>query len=605
MRNILVILLVICCSAAVSASDDDNSGVRANKFRSSLIGDFDDGDLSVLPNEGGELESGAKVDYNAGGLIELSLYGVQDAGVAANISGALLNISGFVNGEVFSSNQSFDIVDGSSFNIFSLGLSPSDTLEVSNVSVADAEGSVFAVPGLVTNGEEYKFKSYLVNDHDEGDWYFDEKGRLEIRDDGRIKLKVEEVYMGDMLVNGSGQLLVNVTLNGVEELIDLVFTVEDGEVDEDWELNYSDGDLIEIGAAILADDTGQVFAVPGIIAREGLIPGVAIARQVKAGLIQDSDDGDWSFDEVNSYVRLENEFTGNVKLHIYDVNAAGVVVDGVNAVALVSVLVDGVAFDASFEIPVINGMAEVNLDLGLPAGTTIELQPGGVSLLDDLGEVFAVPGLIIGSEESQVEAYLVSDSVPDNSSLDTAIFQIKGEAGGEAEFVIFGVTNELGELVTGSAAVNITGQIDGIDFIEEIPFQLAAGNGAFEYSFGWLAGSKVSLQSVVVSTDSTPFGVPGVIINDGQFFRGDADMSATINLADSIFILRYLFVGGEERCLMAMDTDDSETVSIVDAILSLNVMFGMGGDYPMPSGYCGQDQTVGGLSCDLPLNACN
>ena len=130
-------------------------------------------------------------------------------------------------------------------------------------------------------------------------------------------------------------------------------------------------------------------------------------------------------------------------------------------------------------------------------------------------------------------------------------------------------------------------------------------SGAFEYEFGWIAGSKASLQSLVVSSETLPFAGPGIIVNDGQFLRGDANMSASVNLADSVYILRYLFVDGQSNCLMAMDADDSETVSLVDAILSLNVVFGIGGTFPMPSGYCGQDQTVGGLSCDLPLNVCN
>ena len=589
---------------AVFASDDNDYGVRAKKYQSSLVGDIDEGDMTILPNTGEEA-SYIKIDYNAGGLIELRLYGVQEAGEPANTPGAILSVSGSLNGESYVQEFSCDIVDGTAYNIFTLGLSPADLLEITAVNVADAEGSVFAVTGLITDGEEYKYKSYLANDYDEGDWYFDKKGRLEIRDDGRIKLKVEEIYMGDMLVNGSGQLIINTIRNGVEELIDLSFQVEDGEVDEDWELDYEDGDLVELGIVQLFDDQANAFAGPGIIAREGLIPGVAIARQVKAGLIQDFDEGDWNFDEENSYVRLENDFTGNVKLNLYGVTSEGVVVDGVNASALVSVLVDGVAFDTAFDFPVVNGMAEVNLELGLPAGTTIELQPGSVALLDDLGEVFAIPGVAVGYEESEVEAYFISDSVVGNPTLDAAILELKGEGGGEAEFVIFGVTNDLGEPVTGPAALTVTGQLDGVDFLEEIPFQLAAGNGAFEYEFGWIAGSKASLQSLVVSSETLPFAGPGIIVNDGQFLRGDANMSASVNLADSVYILRYLFVDGQSNCLMAMDADDSETVSLVDAILSLNVVFGIGGTFPMPSGYCGQDQTVGGLSCDLPLNVCN
>ncbi len=69
------------------------------------------------------------------------------------------------------------------------------------------------------------------------------------------------------------------------------------------------------------------------------------------------------------------------------------------------------------------------------------------------------------------------------------------------------------------------------------------------------------------------------------FLRGDADGNSTINIADAIFILQYLFARGRPpACMDSADVDDSSQVNIADAISTLSYLFGnsFAPAYPFP-----------------------
>ncbi|MEM7262488.1 MAG: lamin tail domain-containing protein, partial [Planctomycetota bacterium] len=59
-----------------------------------------------------------------------------------------------------------------------------------------------------------------------------------------------------------------------------------------------------------------------------------------------------------------------------------------------------------------------------------------------------------------------------------------------------------------------------------------------------------------------------------EFLRGDAQISCAVDLADAVFTLNFLFLGGPEpSCLDAADANDSGVVDIADAVSILGFLF--------------------------------
>lgn len=86
-----------------------------------------------------------------------------------------------------------------------------------------------------------------------------------------------------------------------------------------------------------------------------------------------------------------------------------------------------------------------------------------------------------------------------------------------------------------------------------------------------------------------------------QFIRGDSDDSGIVNLTDTIFILNFLFLGGELlTCFDSSDADDNGIVQLTDGIFLLNYLFSRGRAPPAPYPRCGRDSEdfVDQLSCE-------
>ena len=85
-----------------------------------------------------------------------------------------------------------------------------------------------------------------------------------------------------------------------------------------------------------------------------------------------------------------------------------------------------------------------------------------------------------------------------------------------------------------------------------------------------------------------------------RFVRGDVDGSTTVDIADPLALLWYLFLGGNALdCADAADADDSGSTEISDAISILQFLFG--GGPPLPGPWrCGDDPTEDDISCDIP-----
>jgi len=85
------------------------------------------------------------------------------------------------------------------------------------------------------------------------------------------------------------------------------------------------------------------------------------------------------------------------------------------------------------------------------------------------------------------------------------------------------------------------------------------------------------------------------------FARGDANSDGSINVADVLFTLNYLFDGGETPgCLDAADANDSGTVNLSDALYLLRHVFDLleGSARASPFGVCGTDPNTDDLSCE-------
>ncbi len=87
-------------------------------------------------------------------------------------------------------------------------------------------------------------------------------------------------------------------------------------------------------------------------------------------------------------------------------------------------------------------------------------------------------------------------------------------------------------------------------------------------------------------------------IHDASFTRGDANDDGSVDLADAIYVLFYLFQGGSTPyCADASDTNDNGVVEISDPIGVLQYLFQNGAPIAAPYPLSGYDGTPDGLFC--------
>ena len=90
-----------------------------------------------------------------------------------------------------------------------------------------------------------------------------------------------------------------------------------------------------------------------------------------------------------------------------------------------------------------------------------------------------------------------------------------------------------------------------------------------------------------------------VVSPDPVFIRGNANGDASVNVADAITILEYLFSGGATPdCLSALDVNDSSSVNIADSIHLLGFLFSGGIPPELPYPNPGVDPTPDTLPCN-------
>ncbi|MEE8142228.1 MAG: hypothetical protein V3T77_03940, partial [Planctomycetota bacterium] len=111
---------------------------------------------------------------------------------------------------------------------------------------------------------------------------------------------------------------------------------------------------------------------------------------------------------------------------------------------------------------------------------------------------------------------------------------------------------------------------------------------------------------VVVGVDPYgPFLESGEVTLIGSdlplFRRGDDNGDGTINVADPVYSIGFLFKQGPSTCLDAMDTNNDGQVDSGDSIYNLTYLFAEGPPPPPPFASCGVD---GDLGCETQSESC-
>jgi len=114
-------------------------------------------------------------------------------------------------------------------------------------------------------------------------------------------------------------------------------------------------------------------------------------------------------------------------------------------------------------------------------------------------------------------------------------------------------------------------------------------------------GLPVDTLIVVGSTPMAPqFAHGDVTLTPGAsetFIRADVNDDATINIADAVAALNYLFSGGPATCIDAVDTNDDGQANVADGVYLLAYLFSGGSAPPSPHPGCGADPTSDPLDC--------
>ncbi len=120
-----------------------------------------------------------------------------------------------------------------------------------------------------------------------------------------------------------------------------------------------------------------------------------------------------------------------------------------------------------------------------------------------------------------------------------------------------------------------------------------AGTNIHDNDNGKLAGNLFAWLSEAEGPPQVPFR------------RGDINSDSSLNIADAVGILSYLFDDGEDpSCRDAADANDDGAVDISDAVMLLIHLFAQSGPLPEPFGACDDDPTEDELKC-VEFPGCN
>jgi len=135
-----------------------------------------------------------------------------------------------------------------------------------------------------------------------------------------------------------------------------------------------------------------------------------------------------------------------------------------------------------------------------------------------------------------------------------------------------------------------------------VPFNLPLGTvGQIEFIDG-LGTPPINTRFVPLDASSvSPYMLSGSCTVDAQpqflFIRGDANYNQSVDIADAIFVLAFLFSGGSApSCPDSADSNDDGAINIGDSIYVLSFLFSAGPTLPYPFPGLGIDPTEDSLS---------
>jgi hypothetical protein len=133
---------------------------------------------------------------------------------------------------------------------------------------------------------------------------------------------------------------------------------------------------------------------------------------------------------------------------------------------------------------------------------------------------------------------------------------------------------------------NITKDNFGDSLVRSIGVGQHPNGFAADFFDGLVFEPRVSLGALPPDELLYGGGGPGPV----TFERADANADGERNITDGIFVLNYLFLGGQTPpCLDAADANDDGEINITDGIFILNFLFLGGTEPPAPFESCGTD----------------
>ncbi len=142
--------------------------------------------------------------------------------------------------------------------------------------------------------------------------------------------------------------------------------------------------------------------------------------------------------------------------------------------------------------------------------------------------------------------------------------------------------------------VTLQGEFISFYVDDELVFEVVDDTYREGYFGFWAYGN-----GTVAEFDDLSVGTCEVI--GDQFIRGDVNVDDSVNIADAVTVLSYLFGGLDISCQDAADTNDDGSINIADAVKLLSYLFAGGDALPPPFDSCGVDpepQGSDGLGCD-------
>ena len=182
---------------------------------------------------------------------------------------------------------------------------------------------------------------------------------------------------------------------------------------------------------------------------------------------------------------------------------------------------------------------------------------------------------------------------------------VDGEAGGFGQGIAV-ATNTTPVILdapigraSGGKTDRVSRLIDCVDsglFYETVPTTLSGAIAGIAWT---PAGSNGFASEYLIGYDTnTIYEVSLDLSSVGDDFqRGDTDGDGSRNLGDAVWLLLYLFNGGELSCLDAGDANDDGTVNTADVITILNFLFQGGIPIAEPL-ECGSDPSIDAQVCD-------